>query len=82
MDTRYHYVRELVGDGIIEVEFVKSAENDADPFTKNTKQETFQDHSRKWMLLNPELVNREDVKKYSQSRTDGQSTNISDKYGG
>jgi hypothetical protein len=35
IDTRYHYVRENLEEGIINIEFVKSIENDSDIFTKN-----------------------------------------------
>ena len=35
LDAKYHFVREHVENGVIEVIFVKSEENKADPFTKN-----------------------------------------------
>jgi hypothetical protein len=34
VDTRYHFIRENVDNGIVKVEFVKSTENDSDIFTK------------------------------------------------
>jgi hypothetical protein len=34
VDTRYHFIRENVEDGIVKVEFVNSSENDSDIFTK------------------------------------------------
>jgi hypothetical protein len=37
-DTRYHYIRENVEDGIIKIAFVKSMENDSNIFTKNVTQ--------------------------------------------
>jgi hypothetical protein len=35
INTRYHFVREHVEDGLIRIVFVKSSINDADMFTKN-----------------------------------------------
>jgi len=45
VDTRYHFVREYVEDGIIKVEFVRSEDNHADIFTKNLNGELFHKHS-------------------------------------
>ena len=36
IDVWYHYVQEYVEDGIMKIMFVKSADNIADIFTKNT----------------------------------------------
>ena len=36
VDTRYHFVREFIDDGILKIRFVKLAENVADVYTKNT----------------------------------------------
>ena len=36
VDTRYRFVNELVEDGFIEIIFVKTKDNMADIFTKNT----------------------------------------------
>jgi hypothetical protein len=41
IDTRYHVVRENLEDRIIKIEFVKSAENDSNIFTKNVSQEIY-----------------------------------------
>jgi len=38
LDTRIHFVRDFVEDGIIMVKFVRSDENLADPYTKNVNQ--------------------------------------------
>ncbi len=75
VDTRYHYVRELIPE-TVEVEFVKSEQNDSDPFTKNVKLETYQEHCMKWMIdcLEDKMVhvqNRKGVEKYSE-QTEGQ----------
>jgi hypothetical protein len=49
VNTRYHFVREHIEDGIIQVEFVKSEENDSDIFTKNLGRELFHKHNKKFM---------------------------------
>ncbi|MFM8622083.1 MAG: reverse transcriptase domain-containing protein, partial [Holophagaceae bacterium] len=41
VDTRYHFVREYVEDGIVKVQFVRSEDNHADIFTKNLNGELF-----------------------------------------
>jgi hypothetical protein len=47
IDVRVHFVRQYIEDGIFKIEFVNSEENDADIFTKNTSEETFQTQSKK-----------------------------------
>ena len=49
VDTRYHFIRENIDDGIIKIEFVRSKENDSDIFTKNVNQETYERHVRKFL---------------------------------
>jgi len=44
IDTRYHFVREYIEDGIVKVVFVRSEENDGDIFTKNLNGELFKQH--------------------------------------
>ena len=39
MNTRYHFVREIIDDGTMKIEFVKSENNDSDIFTKNLGRE-------------------------------------------
>jgi hypothetical protein len=53
INIRTHFVREFIEDGIIKVIFVKSEDNDADIFTKNTSEELFLKHANK----NVEKVN-------------------------
>jgi len=48
IDVRYHYVREYVEDGIVKIVFVKSIDNDADIFTKNTGGEIHNIHVEKF----------------------------------
>ena len=47
VDVRYHFVREFIEDGIVKIIFVKSAENDADIFTKNTPGQIHEVHQAK-----------------------------------
>ena len=49
IDTRYHFTRDYIEDGVIKVKFVESVDNDADTFTKNTKNEDFVRHTSKYM---------------------------------
>jgi hypothetical protein len=59
VDIRYHYVRELVIDGIVKVIFVKTKENDSDIFTKNVNLEPFEKHMFKMVEKVPmELLYR------------------------
>ena len=41
IDIRAHYVRELINNGDLKVVFIKSEDNDADIYTKNTTEELF-----------------------------------------
>jgi hypothetical protein len=49
VDTRNHFIRENMEDGIVRVEFVKSSDNDSDIFTKNVNQEMYEKHARKFL---------------------------------
>jgi hypothetical protein len=41
VDTRYHFIREFIEDGFINVEFFRSVGNDADIFTKNVSHDLY-----------------------------------------
>jgi hypothetical protein len=47
IDVRHHFVREIVEEGVVKIIFVKTAENDADLWTKNVSGELFDTHSNK-----------------------------------
>jgi hypothetical protein len=49
VDTRYHFVRELIEDGFIKIDFVRSARNDSDLFMKNVNQELYEKHTKKFL---------------------------------
>ena len=45
VDTRYHFVREYVEDGILKIIYVKSDDNDADVMTKNIAGQYYHKHA-------------------------------------
>ena len=49
IDVKHHFVRECMEKGLIKIVFVKSEENDADIWTKNVKQETYEKYTSKFM---------------------------------
>ena len=49
IDIKYHFIREQVENGTVEIVFVRSEENDADIFTKNVGKSPFVNHSNKFM---------------------------------
>jgi hypothetical protein len=49
MNTRYHFVRENLDDGIIKIEFNISVENQCDIFTKNVTQEIYERHVERFL---------------------------------
>ena len=49
IDIKYHFIREQVENGTVEIVFVRSEENDADIFTKNVGKHSFENHSSKFM---------------------------------
>ena len=42
--TRYLFVKEYIDNGIVDVEYIKSENNLADPLTKSINKELFQNH--------------------------------------
>ena len=63
IQTRYHFVREFIKDGVIKLKYIASKENDADIMTKNTGGELFWKHTLKFMCYDgvSAPTNREDV---------------------
>jgi hypothetical protein len=47
IDIRAHFLREYIEDGVLKVVFIRSEDNDADIFTKNTADELFHSHAEK-----------------------------------
>jgi hypothetical protein len=54
IDTRYHFVRENLEEGIINIDFVKSIKNDSDIFTKNVSHEIYDKHMTKFLGVHAE----------------------------
>ena len=42
---KYHFIREYVVDGTVQINFVRSEDNLADPFTKNVGRDAYDKHS-------------------------------------
>jgi hypothetical protein len=49
VDTRYHFIRELQHEGVIEVKFVGTKDNDANMFTKNIGETEYNRFMEKYM---------------------------------
>jgi hypothetical protein len=49
IEMRAHIVREYTEDDILKLVFIRSEDNDADIFTKNTTEDLFLKHSNKMM---------------------------------
>ena len=47
VDTRYHFVRDYIENGVLKVTFVRLEMNDADIFTKNLGNDSFNVHTNK-----------------------------------
>jgi hypothetical protein len=45
IDTRYHFIREYIEDGSIELIYIRTNENPADMFTKNLSTDKFDYHN-------------------------------------
>ena len=59
IDIRTSFVKEYQEDGKIVIKFVKSEENEADIFTKNTTNTIFQNHQKK-LVWDKGKVNKEE----------------------
>ena len=66
IDTRYHFVYELVEDGVILIQFVRTKANKADPYTKNVKADIqdaiYVDSIEGYMISKNEFSLREGVR--------------------
>ena len=47
IDARFHYIRDLVDEGLVKISFVKSEHNVADIFTKNLGDDAFNKHKKR-----------------------------------
>ena len=71
IDIRTSFVKEYQEDGKIIIKFVKSEDNEADIFTKNTTYIIFQRHQKKLVWDNEE-VNKEESQEESQELIQGE----------
>ena len=67
IDIRTSFVKEYQEDGKIITKFVKSEENEADIFTKNTTNTIFQSHQKK-LIWDKGKVNKEEAKNLPKMR--------------
>ena len=58
VDTRYHFVREFIDDNFLKIVFVRSEDNDADIFTKNTSGEIFERHGEKMVVQKSDVESK------------------------
>ena len=49
INVKYHFIREYVVDGTVQINFVRSEDNLADPFTKNVGRNSYIKHSTKYL---------------------------------
>jgi hypothetical protein len=63
VDARYHYVREFIEEGFIQIIFVKSDDNKADGFTKNLKTELYEKHSESYLIEKNQIEKEFEVRK-------------------
>jgi hypothetical protein len=49
VDTRYHFIREHIEDGFIQIVFVKSCDNNVDLFTKSVSKDIYNKHVGKFL---------------------------------
>ena len=50
IDIKYHFIREFIVDGTVEIVFVTSENNDSDFFTKNMNKLTYEEPTNKIMI--------------------------------
>ena len=61
VDARYHFIREMIVDNLIKVIFVKTDNNDADIFTKNTTQQVYDNHVKKYLVDKENFDNSNEI---------------------
>ena len=66
INIRTSFVKEYQEDGKIIIKFVKSEENEADIFTKNTTNTIFQNHQKK-LVWDKGKVNKEESQELAQN---------------
>jgi len=82
IDIRIHYVRNMITDGIIQTEFVKSEDNGADIFTKNVSENLQNYHINKYMHnLGKEMEGALIIyEEYEETSSDSEDDSFSEYY--
>jgi hypothetical protein len=57
VDTRYHFVREFVEEGFVKIIFVRSEDNNSDPFIKITPGNIYEEHTAKSVAQKEQMLN-------------------------
>ena len=61
VDLRAHFVRDMIKDQVIEINFVKSAENDSDIMTKNQQEQHYMYAKSKLVYTVQEMNEKKDI---------------------
>ena len=61
VDLRAHFVRDMIKDQVIEINFVKSAENDSDIMTKNQQGQHYMYANSKLVYTVQEMNEKKDI---------------------
>ena len=66
IDMKYHFVRDYVENGVVEIVFVRSIDNKADPFTKNVGEAV---HMKLFDYMRDDLIEHGRVSEYLKNET-------------
>ena len=61
VDLRAHFVRDMIKDQVIEINFVKSAENDSDIITKNQQGQQYMYAKSKLLYTVQEIIEKKAI---------------------
>ena len=61
VDLRAHFVSDMIKDQVIEINFLKSAENDSDIMTKNQQGQNYMDEKLKLVYTVQEMNEKRDI---------------------
>ena len=70
IDVRYHFIRNLIQEGILKVEFVRTEENIADIFSKNTLAHVYKKLLEK-IVSTDNTGNLEKIVKFTEPKNGG-----------
>ena len=78
VDVRYRFITELIENGLIEVKFVKTEENDSDGFTKNLSGALYKKHKMKYIIDKEEIKNDHKIWMMTVQSTSSQTGRVSE----